>query len=149
MEESLETVERLEGLRNRAAQYFRNSQEAAGKEEYEKAGERLWGAVANYIHAMILLRENKVYHRHGSVVGYGREIAKEKGDARLLKAVEEADEMHEHYHRGSRVPSTFPDRFRDVEYALEALDRTLGEEAERWAEVHRLSVRGVKYGASD
>lgn len=130
--ETSEIAERIESHRLRAAQYFQNSQEAVGKEEYEKAGELIWGAVANYIHAFILLRERKIYKRHRAVVDFGRNIAIQRGDERLLNAVEEADEMHEHYYRGSRIRSSFPDRFEDGRYAIETLDKLLRTEVGAW-----------------
>ncbi len=125
MEADFPSTTKVEEYRGRAIQYYRNSEEAVAREEYEKVGELLWGAVANYIHALNELKGKKVIRSHGGVLSQGREIAKETGDKRLLNAIEEADEMHEQFYGGAKRLSSFPERYAEVVYAITVLDGLL------------------------
>lgn len=87
--------------------YYKNAQEYAQNQEFSKATELLWGALATAIKAIAAVTGKPLTaHRHGadSLETFVTEIAKVRGEPQLLSDFLDAQAMHRNFYEGDMSP---------------------------------------------
>lgn len=116
------TTGALESLRRyvlNSRQYLENALLFLQKGEAGKAGELLWGSVAEALQAVAASRGVRLAN-HRSLRYFAGAIAKELGDAALAQGFRDADRLHSNFYEVELEPA-------DVAGVLEPIRTTVGK----------------------
>ena len=114
--------EEQQRYRTQSLRYLENAWRFLKEGEADKAGEFLWGSMAEAIMAAAAGKDVKLVN-HRQVLHYGRSIAKEHQDERLLHALHTANSLHGNFYEVSLGPE---DMWPQAEEVRATLDRLLG-----------------------
>jgi len=87
-------------------EYFANAEMFAGKGEYRKASELLWGAIAQTIKALAIKR-GLIIENHRQFFDYMRGLAKETRDVELYKTFLFLNDLHKNFYDEKIRPEDF------------------------------------------
>ena len=104
-----------------ALHYLDNALELLNKKEPAKAGELLWGSVAQALQAVAASR-NKRLSNHRSLRWFASQLARELGDKTLLDGFRRAEYLHSNFHE---VDLTVEDVAIDVDSIQAVVSRLL------------------------
>lgn len=109
----------------RALRCLANADELANRDELDKAGEMLWGAVVSYLNAIAALMGGEPLRRHKEVSRAAREIAIARGNKEFLRAFRRAEALHVNFYHGFVDREGFIEYHRAVLEVVAALSDTL------------------------
>ena len=87
----------LRGYVTRSQEYLQNAYASLEQNEVEKAGEFLWGSMAQAIKAIAAFKDVEL-RSHGAIWTYVRELSRELGDETLLEAFRDAHSLHQNFY---------------------------------------------------
>jgi hypothetical protein len=87
-------------------EYFANAESFAGKREYRKASELLWGAVTQTIKALAA-KHGLVIEAHSQFFDFMQELAKETEDEAIYKTFLFLNDLHRNFYDEKIRPSDF------------------------------------------
>lgn len=91
--ESGNITQRLQGYTDRCREYLRNAYASLEQNELEKAGEFLWGSMAQAIKAVAAVK-NIQLRSHAAIWEYARGLSSELGDPAFDHAFTDANSLH-------------------------------------------------------
>ena len=94
-----EARERIRRYRERALLYLENARRDLKAGQTEKAGEALWGALAQALKALGL-RYGRLLRHHREVVEFGLRFGREAGDPLMEQAVRIGEQVHANFYEG-------------------------------------------------
>lgn len=122
---------------NRAEEFYKNSKHFISTNEFEKAGELLWGCLSNYINAINVLYTGKSISEHGKMVTTGKDIALAIGDSRLLYAIDNiGQKLHANYYHGFLKSDDMKQYYPEILYAITKLKEILDLELKKKFHTH-------------
>ena len=89
--------------RSQAAYYLDNAQEFLSRQEFTKASEFLWGAVAQAVKAVAASEGVHLAH-HGQVWDYAEEISRERNDPGIFDDFRQANTLHINFYEAGLPP---------------------------------------------
>ena len=81
----MKQTELLEKYKNQSTYYFENALSALEAGDAEKAGEFVWGSMAEALKAVAAKKATNLW-RHQDIEDYAKSLAKEIGDEEITKA---------------------------------------------------------------
>ncbi|MSQ07620.1 MAG: hypothetical protein EXR54_10045 [Dehalococcoidia bacterium] len=88
---------RLQGYVNRSQHYLQNAYASLEQGEVEKAGEFLWGSMAQAIKAVATFRGLNL-RSHDQIRAYASELSRAIGDTALRDAFRDANSLHQNFY---------------------------------------------------
>ena len=113
----------LEKYKAQSVHYFENALTSIQAGDAEKAGEFLWGSLAEAIKAVAASKGAKLEH-HGQIGDYARRLAKEMKDESILNVYRDASYLHSNYYEAGLTieeVQTYVDRIRTMVVKLLSL----------------------------
>ena len=89
--------ELLEKYRTQSTHYFGNALNSIQSGDAEKAGEFLWGSMAEALKA-VAASEGKELNAHWDIGDYARKLAKKMGDESILDVYGSASYLHSNFY---------------------------------------------------
>jgi hypothetical protein len=87
----------------RSIHYFENAQKAINNKEFEKAGEFLWGSVAQILKATAASKEIKL-RNHAQLWNYAQSLSKGLGDESIYDTFYKANYLHTNFYEAELTP---------------------------------------------
>ena len=103
--------------RSQSLHYLDNAKEFLARQEFTKASEFLWGAVAQAVKAVAASNGVHLAH-HGQVWDYAEAISREQDDPAIFQDFRQANTMHVNFYEAGLPP-------REVIYAMAILEVTV------------------------
>ena len=94
---------KLDVYRSQATYYLDNAQEFLARQEFTKASEFLWGAVAQAVKAVAASEGVHLAH-HCQVWDYAEEISREQDDPGIFDDFRQANTMHVNFYEAGLPP---------------------------------------------
>jgi hypothetical protein len=91
--------ETAQKYKKQSIHYFENALNSIGAGDAEKAGEFLWGSMAEAIKA-VAASEGKKLRAHREIADYARELAKNMSDEAIWDVYGSASYLHSNYYEG-------------------------------------------------
>jgi len=107
--------ERIEMYLVNADHYYKNSQETLSKKEYGKAGELLWGAIAESIKALYLGETGKPIDSHNQIRDFLNRLSTMYNKDVLDKWKRSVNNLHVNFYETYLDESTFLEYYEDGE----------------------------------
>jgi hypothetical protein len=111
------TLPPLQGYVTRCQEYLGNAFTSLEQNEVEKAGEFLWGSMAQAIKAVASLKGVEL-RNHGAIWTYVRELTKELGDEDLLEAFRDANSLHQNFYESGLTSDIVLTHGERIRYAV-------------------------------
>lgn len=115
--------EALEKYKAQSIHYFENALSSIQAGEAEKAGEFLWGSLAEAIKAVAASKRAEL-KAHWEIGDYARRLAKEMKDESILNVYRDASYLHSNYYEAGLTieeVQTYVDRIRTMVVKLLSL----------------------------
>ncbi len=96
-----ERVQKTELYMRQSLLYLNNALEEINKQNYEKAGEFLWGSVAEALKALQMARKGLRVKRHREFWDIARELSREYADESIYVIFREANSLHSNFYEAS------------------------------------------------
>jgi hypothetical protein len=93
----LEVNESVEKYKAQSVHYLENAFKSMGAGDAEKAGEFLWGSLAEALKAVAASRGIRL-KAHWEIGDYARDVAKQLGDKSILDAYRDASYLHSNFY---------------------------------------------------
>jgi hypothetical protein len=123
---NVELLEKIRDYETRAANLIRNANEFIQRREFEKVSEFLWGSIADYINALVILTTGKSIGGHKDLIEAGKRIALANNDKRLFDAIDRVgQQLHANYYHGFLSETVLRDYYAEVIYAVTQLQQIL------------------------
>jgi hypothetical protein len=109
-------METAQEYRNQSVHYFENALASIEARDAEKAGEFLWGSMAEAIKA-VAASEGKQLKAHSEIRDYARKLAKHMHDEAIWDVYGSANYLHSNYYEaGLRIEEiqTYAERIRST-----------------------------------
>jgi hypothetical protein len=87
----------IEQHKTQSLHYFENALNAIQAGNAEKAGEFLWGSMAQALKA-VAARKGVQLNSHGQLRNYASQLAKELGDESIAKNFRDAESLHRNFY---------------------------------------------------
>ena len=110
--------ERIEMYLVNAEHYYKNSQEALKKKEFGKAGELLWGALAESIKALYMSDTGKPINSHNKIRGFLLQLSTLYNKKVLDKWNKSVNNLHVNFYETYLDDNTFLEYYEDGEQLL-------------------------------
>ena len=91
------TVSRAQRYAEQSVTYVLNGGKAFAEKEYEKAGEFLWGGMAEALKAHAA-KNGRLLKRHDQIISYARELSKMLKDPDLYDAFRKVQGLHSNFY---------------------------------------------------
>lgn len=113
-----------------AIHYMRNAREFLGQQEFTKASEFIWGAMARAIKAVAALKGFEL-RQHRELWDYARELAQELNDPSLFQGFRQANSLHGNFYEAGLPAEEVIDSIETIGSAIAKLLSLLPEEADK------------------
>lgn len=110
-------TELLEKYKVQSLQYFENALSSIEAGDAEKAGEFVWGSMAEALKAVAAKKEIRLW-RHQDIDDYAKSLAKELGEEEISKAHGLASSLHSNFYEAGL-------RIEDVRLRLDQIKDTI------------------------
>ena len=117
--------EKIEMYIVNASHYYENSQETLKKKEFGKAGELLWGAIAETVKALFLHDAGKPINSHEAIRDFLKKISTVYNKEILEKWRRSADNLHVNFYETFLDENTFLEYYENGEQLYAFLDSKL------------------------
>jgi len=108
-----------EKYKSQSVHYFENALNSIEAGDAEKAGEFVWGSMADALKAVAARKGTKLW-RHQDIEDYAKGLAKELGDEEIIKAHGLASSLHSNFYEAGL-------RSEDVRLRLEQIRSTVNK----------------------
>lgn len=105
-------------------EYFANAELFAGKKEYRKASELLWGAVTQAIKALAAKHGLEI-EKHGQLFDFMQTLSKELGSESLYKSFLFLNDLHKNFYDEKIRPVDFDIYFKEAHQFLLEIDEIM------------------------
>jgi hypothetical protein len=112
-------TELVEKYKTQSMHYFENALSSIEAGDAEKAGEFVWGSMADAIKAVAAKKGVRLW-RHQDIEDYAKSLAKELGDEEITKAHGLASALHSNFYEAGL-------RIEDVRLRLDQIKDTIGK----------------------
>ncbi len=119
------TQEKIEAYIVNASHYYENSKETLEKKELGKAGELLWGAIAETVKALFLHDYGKPINSHGAIRDFLKKLSTVYNKEVLEKWRRSADNLHVNFYETFLDEDTFLEYYENGEQLYAFLDSKL------------------------
>ena len=115
----MEVNESVEKYKAQSVHYLENAFKSMGAGDAEKAGEFLWGSLAEALKAVAASKGIKL-KAHWEIADYARDVAKQLGDKSILDAYRDASYLHSNFYEAGL-------RIEDVDVYAEDIRKAVGK----------------------
>lgn len=124
----LEPLEKSFKYEQKAKEYMSNAQKLLGERKLTKAGEFLWGAIAELVKAISVL-SGRPPISHKEVIDAGKHMALQLNDKEMFKLLDRsAQALHANFYEDFLSEDAFSEHYSAVLILLEKLERVLAKE---------------------
>lgn len=113
--DNIANIEKIQQYLQNSTRYYDNSQDLITHKELAKAGELLWGAIAEAAKALHLMVKGKPIDIHTDIVKYLKQLSFERSGE--IKMAEAANQLHINFYETSLLQQEESTFFEQYEYA--------------------------------
>jgi Archaeal PaREP1/PaREP8 family len=107
--DNIANIEKIQQYLQNSEHYYKNSQDFKKQNELAKAGEFLWGAIAEAAKALHLMVKGKPINKHGPISNYLRQLSSEYN--RNTKIADAANDLHINFYETALSESRFSEQY--------------------------------------